>query len=250
MNTVKREIQWLLKEKYGGAPCLAFLRDAERIKKGEPADYVIGWTDFLGCRISLSKKPLIPRPETEYWVNEAIKEIKAERKGKKVRCLDIFAGSGCIGIAALKHIPFAVADFAEKEKSFCEQIADNLKQNNIARRRYSVIQSDMFSRVRKRYDAIFANPPYVATQRIHNVQKSVLKWEPKRALLAGKDGLFYIKKFLIKAKFRLAPGGILYMEFDSRQKDAVQKIAKKYGYAHTQFFKDQYGKWRFAKIWI
>lgn len=247
---LQREIQWLLKEKYKGISGPAFLRDAERLKRGEPADYVIGFAEFLGCRIDLSKKPLIPRPETEYWVGEAIKELKEKYAKKKIRCLDIFAGSGCIGAALLGHLPGAVVDFAEREPAYCAQIKINLKRNAVLKSRYSVIESDLFSRVKKRYHAIFANPPYVAKKHMRDVQKSVLRWEPKKALFGGEDGLWYIRKFLGEAASHLLPGGIVWMEFDPRQKAAIQRIANICGYSNICFFKDQYTQWRFLKIWI
>ena len=234
-----KEIAWLLKEKYSGKPNGGFYKDIKRLNAGEPLDYVIGFTEFLGCRIDLSKKPLIPRSETEFWVGEVIKNLKI--KNLKIRCLDIFAGSGCIGIAVLKHIKNAEVVFADIE-------------NRMAG--HKVVKSDVFSNINGKFDYIFANPPYVAKKLKHKVRKSVLKYEPKQALFGEGDGLFYIKKFLKQAKNHLNPGGRIFMEFDGStgspqvpsQKKEIKKLLKSFGYKNFEFHKDQYNKWRWVSI--
>lgn len=256
-NNLQKEINWLLKEKYGGEMTPKAKTDIKRLEKGEPADYVIGFTDFSGCKIDLSSRPLIPRPETEFWAEKAIEEIK-KRGHREIRCLDIFAGSGCVGIAILKNIPFATVDFAEKNGKFLEQIKINCRLNKITSRRYKTVKSDVFSNIRGKprppalrlgvaggYDYIFANPPYVAKIKIKRVQKSVLKWEPASAVFGGKDGLFYVGKFLKEAKKHLAPEGKIYLEFDSWQKNKIAGISRKNGYSGFEFRKDQFGKWRY-----
>jgi len=256
-------IQWLLEEKYNGRLSAAVKKDIARLQKGEHVDYVIGFVDFLGCRIDLSLRPFIPRPETEYWVEEAIQEIQACRAGyagtvpaqasgagtvPALQMLDLFAGSGCIGTALLKHIPQARVDFGEKDKRFISQIRLNAKLNDINPRRYKVIQSDVFSSIKGKYDYIFANPPYIAESRKNRVQAQVLKHEPQDSLFAGKDGLDSIRLFLNHAKDFLVEAGTVYLEFDSFQKRFIERYLKKIGYQSWQFFKDQYGKWRWVKV--
>ena len=233
----------------------------------------MGWVDFAGCRIDLSKRPLIPRPETEYWAEKAIEEMQsvasrtikfssrfiplrrepyASRKissfSRRLRVLDLFAGSGCIGVAVLKHIPQARVDFAEKERGLLKQVKINAKLNGIDSKRYRVFQSDVFSNIKGKYDYIFANPPYVAEARKAKVQKSVLEQEPKGAIFGGKDGLYYIRKFLKGVGDYLVPGGVAYLEFDSYQKAEVAKLAKVAGAKEVGAGKDQFGKWRYARI--
>ena len=131
-KSLEKEIGWLLKEKYHHKPSEKFYNDVKRLKAGEPVDYVIGFTEFLGCKIDLSKRPLIPRPETEYWVGEAIEQISrvfSDRKKHGFSVLDMFAGSGCIGLAILKNIKNSRVDFADKDKNALEQIKINLRIN-------------------------------------------------------------------------------------------------------------------------
>ncbi len=253
-SLASREVQWLLEEKYHGQLTSSAKRDIARLQKGEHVDYVIGFVDFLGCRVDLSKKPFIPRPETEHWTRKAIAELRQESYDRRktdatpISCLDMFAGSGCVGIAILKHVPNAVVDFAEKKKKFCDQIKINAKLNGIDPKRYQVIQSNVFSSIKGEYDYIFANPPYLAESRKSKVQSSVLKHEPREALSAGKDGLDIILPFLNRVKDFLVEGGSVYLEFDSFQKRLIEQYLKRIGYKSLQFFRDQYGKWRFAVI--
>ncbi len=224
-----------------------------------PAEYESGFTDFLSCKIDLSKRPFIPRPETEYWAGKAIKDIKIKARmasGKRqIKCLDVFSGSGCIGIAVAKHIPGVFVDFAERETKFLKQIKINLTLNGIKPQRYRIVQSDIFSNIKKPldklragYDYILANPPYVAESKRHLADKEVLKHEPREALFAGPDGLDIIRKFLPMAKNHLNKDGKIYMEFDPDQKKAIDEIITGLKYLKRTFFKDQYGKWRCVVI--
>jgi release factor glutamine methyltransferase len=264
---MKKEIQWILKEKYNGKPSKEFKKDVKRFEKGEPLDYIIGFKEFLGCKIDLSKKPLIPRPETEYWTAKAVEEIKialamkksAEdvkstvnrswgRENYELKALDIFAGSGCVGIAILANVENLLCDFSDIDKNNLKQIKINLDKNFVDQKKYKVIQSDIFSKIKNKYDFIFANPPYIPTKNKSKIQKSVLKYEPKKALFGGADGMKFINKFLKDAKKHLNEGGKIFMEFDPPQKNKIEKLLKKYKYASWQFNKDQYGKLRWVVI--
>lgn len=227
---MKKEISWILKEKYQGKETKEFFKDVKRLEKGEPLDYIISFTNFLGVKIDLSKKPLIPRPETEYWVLEALKEVKG-------RVLDIFSGSGCIGLAVLKNTNCKVI-FADKR---IEQIKINLKINNLKER---IIKSDVFSNIKGKFDYILANPPYIPFHNKKLVQKSVLKYEPKDALFAKDNGLYFIKKLLFQGKNHLNKGGKIVIEFDPAQKKEITKVLKKLNYSYA-FYKDQFPRWRF-----
>ena len=233
-----------------------------------PVEYKNGFVKFLNCKIDLRNRVFIPRIETEFWVSQVLKELKnAEKcsrhiKMKKLRILDIFAGSGCIGIAILKARPKLCrrVDFIDIDEKAISQIKINLRLNEIPKNRYRIYKSNLFEKFtphrtcsgaglkNKKYDYIFANPPYVAKGRLNEVQPSVLKYEPKRAILAGKGGLFYIRKFLKESKNFLKPNGVIYLEIDPQQKDDIENILEKQRYKKSKFFKDQFKKYRFVKI--
>ena len=238
---------WILRDKYNNKWSSEIINDLSRIKSGEPVDYVIGWKPFLNCKIDLSFKPLIPRPETEFWVDLVITAIISRPNKSKIKIADVFAGSGCIGAAVLKNTQGTTVDFFEKDKNIVKQIKKNLSLNKIAPKSYKVFGSDVLEKARGKYDIILANPPYIATSARKTVQKNVLKNEPRLALFGGKTGLVYIKKLLTQAKNRLAHGGQIWMEFSPAQKPEIEKILNK-KYTRWQFQKDQYGKWRFVII--
>jgi len=237
-------IQKIVNEKYQGNRSCIKKTELKRLKQGEPIDYIIGFVPFLNCQIDLRYKPLIPRPETEWWTEQMLKKITHS----KIKCLDLFSGSGCIGIAILKNKPQAHVDFADIDIKCLKQIKINLKLNNINLKRYHVIKSDVFSKINKKYDLITANPPYVSDKKNNLKLKTVLKYEPKKAILANKNGLKYIKIFLLEANKHLKPNGIIYLEYDSCQKKEIEKILKKYPYSEYQFYHDQFNRWRYLVI--
>lgn len=243
-----QELQWIFKDKYGGRWRPKLLLDAQRLAAGEPVDYIIGWQPFLNCRIDLSLRPFIPRPETGFWVEQVIVAIK-KRRGC-VRVLDLGAGSGAIGVAILKNAARARVDLVELDKRFIQQIKINLKKNKIAPGRARIIQSDVFSDTRGQYDVIVVNPPYIPTKNKQKVAKSVLRYEPVQALFSGKNGLVIIKKILAQAPAHLRLGGELWLEFDSQQKPAIAKLLKINGYKNWIFGRDQYGQWRYVRATV
>lgn len=208
--------------------------------------------DFLGCKINVSNKVLEPRIETEFWVEKAIEVMKTRQNEKSMKVLDLFSGSGCIGITILKTCPedFQGVDFADISDEALEQIRINLDLNRVSKEKAEIIKSDIFSGLSgKKYDFIFANPPYVAKNRINEVQEEVLKKDPHLALFGGEDGMFYIEKFLRKAKEYLEFEGMIFMEFDPLQKAAIEKILKEEGFKY-EFKKDQFCKYRWLEASI
>lgn len=257
---MNRELEFLLKEKYGYSASEIFLaeekleefpdyvlKDINKLKKGYPLDYLIGFKEFFDCKIDLRYKPLIPRIETEYWVERALHEIPIR---KNILALDIFCGSGCIGISVMKHIKETNFFFLDVSTRSINQTKFNLDLNGFKDDRYEVIQSDLFKAIENqdiRFDYIFANPPYVAIGD-ENIGKEI-KHEPSKALYADDSGLSVIKEFLRHAIRYLSSDGKIFMEFGYDQKDIIDTYLTDIDlYKKWTFHKDQFGVWRWVEI--
>lgn len=241
-----RDATWLLKEKYAGVPSPAYEADLERLRDGEPLAYVIGWVDFLGSRLDLYARPLIPRPETEFWTTHAIAAIKNRLTPQAApRILDLCAGSGCIGIALLKHLPHARVDFVEKNGDLLSEIEKNIRGNDIDTARARVTGGDLFENARGPYDVIVANPPYIDLNK-GDVTLSVIEYEPHEALFAPKRGLGVIEKIFSDAKKVLAPNGVLFVEFGAGQEKDVALLATTHGFS-VSIHPDQSGRPRWCQ---
>jgi HemK-like putative methylase len=243
-----KDEQWLLEEKYGGEKTAEFLADCERLAAGEPVAYLIGYVPFLGATIYLDSQPLIPRPETEYWVEKAISDINSQFRGltPESNVLDLCAGSGCIGVAILKAIPFAQVDFIERDERHHMTIRKNLNANRIDHSRVRVLGGDLFEVAAVPYDFILANPPYIDAS-LERTDPNVLAHEPHDALFASDHGFALIERIILEAPRHLARGGILYIEHEPEHAPRIRETAGSAGFdVATQ--PDQYGVLRYSRL--
>lgn len=234
-----RDERWLLEEKYGGKKVSGFTADKRRLAAGEPVAYVIGWQPFLGLKINLDSRPLIPRVETEWWVEQLLEEINPSAH---IKFLDLCAGSGAIGCVALARLPNAHVYFGEIDQAHRMTILKNIRENKLDESRASVYIGDLFNPLGNiRYDLIASNPPYIPIGRI--LPSSVLDYEPALALTAGDDGLDFIRRIANELPQRLTKIGTAWIECDS----TTAEIAKELILAQNLCAKiraDQYGNSR------
>ncbi len=210
-----------------------------KIKAEVPEAYAIGWAPFIHTKIWLDSKPLIPRPETEYWVNEVICKLQAA-SSEPIKVLDLCAGSGAIGVAVAQEIPHATVDFVEIDKAHHETIRKNIKENGIEESRTRVFGGDLFEEVQDSSDVILSNPPYIDMS-LGRVEDSVLDHEPHLALDGGTHGTTIIARILAAAPSHLKPRGALWLEHEPEQ---VEWLSIQAGY--TASYPDQYGVLRYS----
>ncbi len=261
-SELQREMQWLLEEKYLGEKSRAFFTDCTRLQSGEPLAYVIGHVPFLGTKIFLDlpagqagSHPLIPRTETEFWVEKAVASMSRFHLdidlGKKIfRVLDLCAGSGCIGVAVLKQVPGVRVDFCEIDAHHHPTILKNIQENGIEEKRMRIFDGDLFENIPPDtlYDYILTNPPYIDPTLAGRTAKDVKKYEPHLALCGGKDGMEYIEKIITEAPTFLAPDGILFIEHEPEQAHLLAQKATECGYVKIEHHVDQYGVTRTSSL--
>lgn len=239
----------VLREKYGNVETPAFFADVERLKAGEPVAYVLGYEDFLGVKVDLSHRPMIPRPETAFWVAQAIAELKSKGDAP-LRLIDLFSGSGNIGLALLKNIPNAFVEFSEIDPNLSEQILKSVRLNGFDESRVNIFAGDALEGMTGEYDAIFANPPYIDPDAFEDLDTEQQDYEPHLAFFGDKDnkkGLYH-HELLIKEAWRfLKPGGAVYMEADEDQRPTIEKMLEGTPWTY-EFRSDQYGQVRFPVL--
>ena len=207
---------------------------------GRPLWYIIGDTEFYGCKIKVDERALIPRPETEILADYAVKSIE---EGDKV--LDLCTGSGCIAVSIAKNcLPKRVSVTASDLSDAAIMLAkENARYNSVS---IDFVQSDLFTNVHGRYNLIVCNPPYIKSSDIPNLQREVKNFEPKIALDGGDDGLDFYRRISKSIRSYLAKDGILLLECGEGQAEEILKLFEKRDYAMVM--KDLSGVDRFIKI--
>jgi release factor glutamine methyltransferase len=230
-----KDEHWLLEEKYSGIESEGFEIDKNRLLEGEPLGYVIGYQPFLGLKIYLDSKPLIPRTETEWWTEKLIQSIDQK---SEIKFLDLCAGSGAIGCAVLKRLPNAEVYFAEIDPSHKHTIEKNIHENNLDTSRAHIGIGDLFKPFNELvFDVIATNPPYIPQTRVLDMSVSV--YEPALALFSGIDGLDLIRRIAKELKFHMPKNGVVWVECDGEHIETARKIFTTEGFK-VQIHTDQY----------
>ena len=216
----------------------------------EPLHYIIGTREFWSMEFFVSPSVLIPRPETEFLLEQVLKTMYTDGYGKGP-ILDMCTGSGVIAVVLAKEIGAASVVAVD-----CSFDALQVAVSNIARhdknREISVVCSNLFSALNPafRFELIVANPPYIAEPELKNLQPEVREWEPKTALTAGAKGLDIINILADQSARYLVPGGWLFVEIGADQKDAAREIFRSQinsSFDHVEVIDDWAGRPRVLK---
>lgn len=201
-----------------------FREMVNRRAAGEPLQYITGHQEFFGLDFEVTPDVLIPRPETELIVEEAIRIVQQDRITRPV-IVDVGAGSGCIAVALAREL-----GDARMIASDISEAALRVARRNAARHglgdRVDFAASDLLDAFAEEdfADFILSNPPYVSEEETHSLQREVRDWEPRLALTDSNDGLSFYRRLLKDAPMRLKPGGRLICEMGYTQSEKISAM--------------------------
>jgi release factor glutamine methyltransferase len=186
----------------------------------EPVAYILGFKEFFSHSFLVSPEVLIPRPETEILVEEAVKLSPPESE-----VFELGVGSGAVIVSILLERPDLTGCGNDTSRAALKIARENARRHGVSER-LDLFAGSCFAALSGKYETIVANPPYVALVEKDTLKEEVLRFEPGAALFAGNDGLDVIREILCSVQNNLVPGGRLIMETGGGQRPEVERIVR------------------------
>jgi len=225
---------------------LSFQSFVARRKKREPVAYITGFKDFWSFRLEVDKSVLIPRPETEIIVEEAL-NLCRQYDGRKISILDVGTGSGAIAIALAKEVSRARVVATDISEAALAVAVRNARHTGLEGK-IDFRKGNLFEPVDGFFDIIISNPPYIAEAEYEELPAGVRNFEPREALLAGPQGTEFYELLINQAIEYLPAAGWLVLEIGETQEAAVSKLLKSTGrYEEISFRVDYAGQPRLIR---
>lgn len=223
-----------------------------RRAEGEPVSYLVGQKTFFGLDFLVDQRVLIPRPETELLVQQALALCKARlERGEIPVVADIGTGSGAIPISLVSHetrLPYLYA--VDVSSAALALAAINCQRHGVEDR-VRLLQGDLLAPLSEPVDLLLANLPYVGTDEKKTMQPDVLNYEPHLALFSGPDGLDLLRRLLNEARQdeKLSPSAVLLLEIGYKQQEPLRQLARQlWPGAHVTCLPDYAGWDRLLQI--
>lgn len=212
----------------------------ERRANAEPVAYITKSRDFFEDTFYVDGRVLVPRPESEFVVETALKLLQGVEKPE---VLDVCCGSGCIGLSILRILPcrLTLADISASALEVAKINAERLFPADPA---VNFVESDLFSEIPGEFDLITANPPYLSAADMAEFVKGPLEFEPRNALFGGENGFEFTERLINEAESRLKHGGFLVTELGYGGEKYAKE--KKYGLELVKIINDYAGVGRVA----
>lgn len=205
-----------------------------------PLQYIVGYVEFYGLKLTVNENVLIPRPETELLVEKIINDLD---KLSNIKILDIGVGSGNISLSILKNIPNAnvvAIDISEKALEVAKQNTElNSVDGNIEFKKFDIMNEDI--KKLDKFDLIVSNPPYVSAMDYETLEPELKIYEPKIALTDNSDGISFYKHIIGVSSLLLNNPGKIYFEVGISQSKQVQKYFEDKMFDKVSITKDYAG---------
>jgi release factor glutamine methyltransferase len=219
----------------------------QRRAQHEPVAYLVGHREFFSLEMQVNSAVLIPRPDSETLVVEALALLAGVASP---RVLDLCTGSGCLAIAVAKNQPLAHVTATDVSSEALAVAAKNVERHQLADR-VQLLPGNLWQAIPEGappFDVIVSNPPYITSAELGTLQADVARYEPRLALDGGSDGLDFLQPILLGAPARLRPHGGLLVEFSPEQAERLVAIAEATGqYDQVTVLKDLSGAARVLK---
>ncbi|WP_027713750.1 peptide chain release factor N(5)-glutamine methyltransferase [Desulfuromonas sp. TF] len=210
-----------------------FRQQVGRRARREPLQYILGRAEFWSLPFVVNPAVLIPRPDTEILVEEALKRASVE-----ANILDVGTGSGAIAVALAHELPGAAVEGVDISPAALEVAAENARRNGVDGR-VRLGEADLARLPEGPFDLIVSNPPYIPSDELAALMPEVRDFEPRLALDGGGDGLESYRLLARHAPSRLHSGGWLLLETGAGQAPAVRELLAEAGLLDV-FSRDDY----------
>jgi len=220
-----------------------------RRARREPVAYITGEREFYGRAFAVDRRVLVPRPETEHLVEAALEGLRsAFPRAERFNVADVGTGSGAIAVTLACEDERVWAIATDISEGALEVAKINAERHGV-RSRVALRRGDLFSPLAgERFHAVVSNPPYIPEAVYPTLAPEVRVFEPRTALVGGRDGLDVIRALIEGASHHLVPGGFLAMEIGHDQGEAVRRIARARGLENVRILPDLAGRDRVAVI--
>lgn len=218
----------------------------DRLRQGEPLQYIEGKAPFCGMEFAVNSSVLIPRPETA----ELVDWIVCEHATQQPRILDLGTGSGCIAIALSKQLPQATIEACDISAEALTVAKENARMNEAPVSFFTHDMLDLGTPLPHSYDILVSNPPYIRQSEAADMSIQVTEWEPHTALFVPDDDAlrFYRAIAELGQTEALRPGGHIYVEINQALGKETVALFEAYGYQDVELRKDIYGNERMIGV--
>ena len=213
---------------------------------GQPLQYVVGETEFMGLALHTDRRALIPRPETEILVDAVEKRLRRDGAAAAA-VLELGAGSGAVAVALAARLPQVEVWSTEISPRAAALAAANARRHGVEERvhflvmdRFEALSPDLAGTMQ----CVVSNPPYVTTSEMQALPAVVREYEPSAALHGGADGLDFHRYLCSRGLQFLAPGGTLAVEIGAAQGDAARSLFAAAGLRDVTLLQDYAGRAR------